>query len=147
MAILNYKIVDAVLNIRRGGQCRTEEDFQILITDGIKNFVQLDTESEGDDEKMCIKYGLCLMKNPITFADQFLVEPNLDALKCIVSWIGPDTYIHCLHGEDRTGLVVALYRILVQGWTVKRAKQEMYDNGFHRILFGLDKAFYDLTKK
>lgn len=145
MSILNYKIVDSVLNIRRGGQCKTEEDFQQLINDGIKNIVQLDTEKEGDDEKMCIKFGLSLMKNSITFTEQFLLEPSLDALKCIITWITPNTYIHCLHGEDRTGLVVALYRIRIQGWPKEKARKEMIDNGFHTILFGLDKAFNDLT--
>ena len=34
------------------------------------------------------------------------------------------TFIHCLHGQDRTGLAVALYRIESQFWPAKQAYQE-----------------------
>jgi protein tyrosine/serine phosphatase len=33
--------------------------------------------------------------------------------------------IHCEGGADRTGVMVALYRIAFQGWTLDRAKEEM----------------------
>ena len=33
--------------------------------------------------------------------------------------------IHCEGGADRTGVMVALYRMAFQGWTLERAKQEM----------------------
>ena len=38
--------------------------------------------------------------------------------------------MHCLHGADRTGIVSALYRIVVQGWTKDAARQEMLEGGF-----------------
>lgn len=43
------------------------------------------------------------------------------------------TYIHCLHGNDRTGYVCAAYRMIVDKWTFKDATKEMYDLGFHRV--------------
>ena len=47
---------------------------------------------------------------------------------------GP-TLIHCEHGSDRTGMIVALYRILYQGWSKQAALGEMRDKafGFHAI--------------
>jgi len=33
--------------------------------------------------------------------------------------------VHCKHGEDRTGLMVAAYRIVVDDWPVPRALAEM----------------------
>ena len=33
-------------------------------------------------------------------------------------------YVHCLHGSDRTGLALALYRILKNNWTCKAAIAE-----------------------
>lgn len=38
--------------------------------------------------------------------------------------------IHCLHGADRTGVISALYRMVVQGWTKEAARQEMLRGGF-----------------
>lgn len=42
-------------------------------------------------------------------------------------------FIHCYHGVDRTGLVIALYRVARCGWTVEAAYQEMVERGFHKI--------------
>ena len=33
--------------------------------------------------------------------------------------------IHCYHGADRTGIMVAMYRIIYQNWSIKDAKHEM----------------------
>ncbi len=38
-------------------------------------------------------------------------------------------YVHCEHGIDRTGLVVALYRVKVEGWTAKAAHDEWIASG------------------
>lgn len=38
--------------------------------------------------------------------------------------------IHCKHGQDRTGLVSAMYRIVVQGWSKQAALDEMQHGGF-----------------
>lgn len=54
-------------------------------------------------------------------------------------------FLHCLHGEDRTGLIVGLYRVVYQGWTPEDAYQEMLDKGFHPILFGLKNYFIKRT--
>ena len=43
--------------------------------------------------------------------------------------------VHCQHGSDRTGVLCALYRVVVQGWPKARAIDEMKNGpyGFHRI--------------
>lgn len=38
--------------------------------------------------------------------------------------------LHCQHGADRTGLVSAMYRMVVQGWTREAALDEMLNGGF-----------------
>jgi len=43
--------------------------------------------------------------------------------------LGP-VLIHCMHGADRTGVVAALYRMVVQGWDKPAAMREMFDGGF-----------------
>ncbi len=51
---------------------------------------------------------------------------------------GP-TLVHCQQGSDRTGIVVALYRILYQGWSREAAIDEMEHGGFgyHDLWFNI----------
>ncbi len=47
--------------------------------------------------------------------------------------------VHCLHGADRTGVVIAMYRILYQGWSKDQAIDELKNGGFnfHSIFFNI----------
>jgi protein tyrosine/serine phosphatase len=38
--------------------------------------------------------------------------------------------IHCQHGADRTGTMIAIYRMAVEGWKKQDAIKEMTDGGF-----------------
>lgn len=38
--------------------------------------------------------------------------------------------VHCQHGSDRTGTMVAIYRIAFEGWTKTQATDEMINGGF-----------------
>ena len=38
--------------------------------------------------------------------------------------------VHCQHGSDRTGAMIAIYRIAVQGWSKTEAIREMTGGGF-----------------
>lgn len=38
--------------------------------------------------------------------------------------------IHCKHGQNRTGLIAAMYRILYQGWSREEAISELKNGGF-----------------
>lgn len=38
--------------------------------------------------------------------------------------------VHCLHGADRTGTMIAIYRIAVQGWKKDDAIREMTGGGY-----------------
>jgi protein tyrosine/serine phosphatase len=54
-------------------------------------------------------------------------------------------FVHCLHGEDRTGLIVGLFRVEVQGVSPAEAYAEMKDDGFHPLLLGLNHYFEERT--
>ncbi|MEX0776416.1 MAG: dual specificity protein phosphatase family protein [Phycisphaeraceae bacterium] len=47
---------------------------------------------------------------------------------------GP-VFVHCQHGADRTGIMIAAYRIVVQGWSKDDAIAEMTTggHGFHAV--------------
>jgi len=58
--------------------------------------------------------------------------------------------VHCQHGADRTGVMVAVYRIVMQGWSREEAIAEMRQGGFgfHEIFKGLPEylAKLDIAK-
>lgn len=51
-------------------------------------------------------------------------------------------YVHCLHGQDRTGLVIGLERVEMEGWMPDRAYNEMLRLGFHPFFLGL-RAYFE----
>lgn len=56
-------------------------------------------------------------------------EEILKAIKIIDKSEKP-ILIHCLHGSDRTGVVVAIYRMVKQDWTKEAAIDEFKHGGF-----------------
>jgi protein tyrosine/serine phosphatase len=54
-------------------------------------------------------------------------------------------FVHCLHGEDRTGLIVGLYRVFTERWSPKAAYKEMIAKGFHKALFFLNHYYEEKT--
>ncbi len=59
-------------------------------------------------------------------------------------------YIHCEHGADRTGLIVALYRVYFDHMTRQEAHDEMIQNGHnlvHQIVTSnMDEFFWAATE-
>ena len=53
--------------------------------------------------------------------------------------------VHCQHGADRTGTVMAVYRIVVQDWQSPEAIREMKegDYGYHAIWNTFNDRFFD----
>lgn len=50
---------------------------------------------------------------------------------------GQPIFVHCHHGEDRTGLIVAVYRITHDGWTAEQAKAEAKRYGMNWMQRGM----------
>jgi protein tyrosine phosphatase (PTP) superfamily phosphohydrolase (DUF442 family) len=50
-------------------------------------------------------------------------------------------FVHCYYGSDRTGVMVAAYRMTQQNWTPDQAVAEMYSFGFHYHLYPAMKSY------
>ncbi len=46
---------------------------------------------------------------------------------------GKKVFVHCRVGDDRTGMMIAAYRMAEESWSAKRAKDEMESYGFSFI--------------
>jgi hypothetical protein len=143
--IANFHVIDAERQIFRGGQPRTPDDWLFLRDFAkVERVIKLNEDSEGDDNQWT-QWLLELMKVQISVVQQIVTEPDFSYLGAAVEWLGPRTYVHCTHGKDRTGLVVALWR-LTRGWTIEDAEAEWKRYGGDEwCLPGLEKAWFDLA--
>jgi protein tyrosine/serine phosphatase len=55
--------------------------------------------------------------------------------------------VHCKNGWDRTGLFVAFWRVLVDGWTCDAAWAEAKEYGYHWFNFGLTKVWKQFRRQ
>ena len=139
--IPNFRVVDVSKSIYRGGQPSDTNSFVYLKSLGVTNIVKLNTESEGSDEE-AQNYGMKVIYDPIFTSEQLLHTP-MWKVDMAVTNIVPGTYVHCEHGQDRTGLVIADYEIK-NGKSKANAEKEMLADGFHKSLFGLWECFENL---
>lgn len=63
--------------------------------------------------------------------------PTMQQVKRVFKWIDAGkrsgvVYVHCKHGVDRTGFVIAAWRVLKSSWSPQIAILEMMNIGFHR---------------
>ena len=58
-------------------------------------------------------------------------ESVLEAMKILSDPANRPIVIHCQHGADRTGAMMALYRVVVEGWSKDDAIREMNAGGYH----------------
>ncbi|HEV8701156.1 MAG TPA: tyrosine-protein phosphatase [Candidatus Polarisedimenticolia bacterium] len=68
-----------------------------------------------------------------------LVRPTSEQVARVLGLIGDKdnwpVFIHCKAGADRTGVIVACYRVAQAGWTAEKAIREALDYGMMRIEF------------
>jgi tyrosine-protein phosphatase SIW14 len=109
----------------RGAQPRAD-DVEELRRLGIRTVLNLRKYHSGPEELKSA--GLNVISLPLE-ADDLTVEDLAAALRRIKHAPKP-VLVHCWHGSDRTGSVVAAYRIVFQGWTSGQALDELRRGGY-----------------
>ncbi len=123
-----YKVSN---DLYRGAQPE-EEGFAELQKLGIKTVVNLRTLHS--DREDCSEAGLKYVH--ISFqAWEGEDDEVIDFLRVIADPENHPVFVHCQHGADRTGVMSAVYRIAIQGWSKEETIREMIDGGygFHGI--------------
>ena len=118
-----HKVSDALY---RGAQ-PTAEGFRQLALRGIKTVVNLRSFNSDRDEIGDLPLAYEHIKMKAWHAED---EDIVRFLRIVADPTRPPVFVHCQHGADRTGTAVAVYRIIVQGWTKDQAIEEMIQGGF-----------------
>ena len=110
----------------RGGQ-PTDEGFRELKAMGVKTIVNLRAEGRAarqHERKLVESLGMRWVSLPM----RMYWRPSRTQVKAFLEVaLDPDqqpVFVHCRQGEDRTGSLAAIYRIVKQGWTPQAAYDE-----------------------
>jgi protein tyrosine/serine phosphatase len=129
--------------IWRGAQPENDLDYGLLKTTGIKTIIDLRDDQFAQEKPEAAKRGM----NDLSFPMDSVVYPDeptvVNALNALADVRNQPAFIHCEFGKDRTGLIVALYRIHQLGWTANDAHNEMMSHDFSPLEIFLDQFFWD----
>ena len=133
-AIRNFNQVDE--HVYRGGQ-PTMEQFNDLAKIGVKTIIDLREPGKRsrEEEKAVTAAGMRYINVPMTG----LTPPTDNEINRILNILedasaGP-AFVHCMRGADRTGAVIASYRIDHDGWDNDRALKEAMSRGMSFFQF------------
>src|SRR6202166_5349249 len=118
----------------RGAQPR-KHGFEALAKMGVQIVVDLRGDRDGERKEVT---SLGMQYVPMHWECSFPKDRTFaDFLTLIRKNPGKKIFVHCRVGDDRTGMMIAAYRMAEEGWTAKQALDEMAKYGFsfaHRRL-------------
>jgi len=120
-------------HIYRGGQPKGD-DYRQLGALGIKTVLDLRSDSEPSARSLTESVGMRyinLSMRPKQYPQPDATQRFLEIVNDPSNW---PIFVHCAGGRHRTGAMIAVYRITMDGWDVDRAYQEMKDYGFYTML-------------
>ncbi|MCR4308458.1 MAG: tyrosine-protein phosphatase [Deltaproteobacteria bacterium] len=122
--------------IFRGAQPEPE-GYATLKAMGIKTVINLRTR-HGKREAVEAA-GMRYVEIPMNFMKSVDPAAVRKALSVMTDPANQPVFLHCSRGKDRAGVVAAVYRMEVDGWSMAEAEAEMEAFGFHEVWFQLKK--------
>ncbi|MCU0650866.1 MAG: dual specificity protein phosphatase family protein, partial [Candidatus Omnitrophica bacterium] len=112
-------------DLYRGGPAKPE-GYEILKKMGIKSILNLCQNEKlvSKDVSWAMDNGVIVHHMPIDLYSKPSDEQAISFLKIVLDKSNQPVFVHCEDGRDRTGTMVALYRVVVDNWTIKDAYHE-----------------------
>ena len=129
-------------NLYRGAQ-PDEEGMKKLDSMGVKTIINLRSFHSDRDEMKDLPFNY---KHIYVKAWHPEEKEIMEFLQIVTDKKNQPVFVHCLHGADRTGLMCAVYRVAIDGWTKSEALDEMKNGGFgyHNIWKNIENFFLEL---
>jgi tyrosine-protein phosphatase SIW14 len=122
--------------ILRGAQPKPE-GYATLKAMGVRTVINLRTRH--GERKAVEVAGMRYVEIPMNAMKNVDPAAVRKALSVMTDPANQPVFVHCAHGKDRTGVVAAVYRMEVDGWSVADAEAEMEAFGFHDFWSQLEK--------
>jgi tyrosine-protein phosphatase SIW14 len=122
----------------RGAQPR-EGGIPQLAALGIKTILNLRVADERSraEEQEARAAGLNFFNVQMEGLDRPQDEQVKHALEIIGDPANQPVFVHCKHGADRTGVIIAIYRMTHDGWSTEEALREAKRYGLSMFQFGM----------
>lgn len=103
------------------------------------------------DDALATANGIKVIRIPISTVDQTIGEPSINKVFGAVNSIIQNrnrggVLVHCEHGCDRTGIIIAIYKVTAYRTSKAKARADMLAHGYHPLLRGLEWAWEDYLK-
>ena len=122
--------------IFRGAQ-PLQEGYKTLKAMGIKTIINL--RSQHGEKDIVEAAGMQSIEIPMSVFRSVDIEKVNNIINSMINPDNQPVYIHCQLGQDRTGVVIAAYRMRVDGWSLSEAEAEMQSFGFNDLWLKLKK--------
>lgn len=130
--IKNFHVVAP--GILRGAQPK-DEAFAVLKTEGrVKTVIDLRQEKDqiAAEKSLVEGLGMTFVSIPMSGGREQSPETVNKVLSIMTDPARQPVFVHCQAGKDRTGLILAAYRMKYNGWSQEDAVQEMLAYGYDR---------------
>ncbi len=138
--IENFGVVED--GVYRGAQPE-EAGFKTLRDMGVRYVLNL--RSDHDERAAVEAAGMTPLEVPMGM----IIGVNDESVRRAVEFMSDPAnrpiFVHCRLGQDRTGVVVAMYRIITDGWTLKEAEAEMQSYGFNDMWINLKHVLHKMA--
>ena len=140
-----YQVSDGIY---RGGR-PDEAGVNALAKLGVKTIINLENDDDAiaNETKWATAAAIREISSPMSGS----WTPNEKQVDKILATLADRSlypiYIHCKKGMDRTGVIVALHRVVNEGWAVAKAEREMDDIGFNSWLVNLDRYYASKARR
>lgn len=154
IGIPNFAIVNSG-GVYRGGQPNSPDGWSYL--KNIKKIITVvklnpETPDESDEEAKRLGMTVIEARLPPQSFSEWGNKPDKDNIRKAINALMDESkwpiFVHCTHGQDRTGLIIAMFRVIHDGYSKDEAFEEMIKLGFgwHRHIFtGIDNEWLEFN--
>lgn len=123
----------------RGGLPR-KRGLEQLKTMGVRTVVDLMDEDPKEWAKIAASLGITYVNIPLRRTRPIPPESIKQFLDIVQDPANRPVYVHCRAGRDRTGAMIAIYRMQASNWSAAQAMREMKTFGFNPMFKSLSNS-------